>query len=120
MMIRVSFCCNDQRGNFTGKVDAVDFHDRRGFEARLQGPTIRFDHETDGAVPGRVKVGRRKFEVTEYRYGVGNWCWDGVAMSQAESQRLLTYLLERGFQVEEWTTSGGPFARIIEEHRGAA
>jgi hypothetical protein len=118
--IRVAFCCNDERGLFTERVEAVDFHDARGFEARVAGPALvlRFDAKTKD----QVKVGRRIFAIAEgsRRYGVGNWCWDGARMSQREAVRLLEYLLERGYQAEEWTTSGGPFVGAIEASRRRA
>lgn len=124
-MIRVAFCCNDQRGNETGRVDAIDFSDSRGHEARLTGPALRFWLWVNSIATtnplARVKVGRRFFDITphSYKYGYGNWCWDAVTMSQAESKRLLAYLLERGFEAEDWTLTG-PFAAIIQAHKRAA
>jgi hypothetical protein len=118
--IRVAFCCNDERGHFTGKVEGVDFSDSRGFEARLsRGAGIRFD--LDGTPAHRVKVGRRLFEIAPGSVisGYGNWCWDAVSMSRGEALRLLAYLLTRDFDVEEYSLEG-PFARVVQQHKRRA
>jgi hypothetical protein len=112
----VSFACNDERGNFTRKADAFDFEDHRGYSASLQGPGLVVDHLAHGESAGHLKVGRRHFEIAEYKAWVGNWCWDRVTLSHGEARRLLSYLLERGFDADAWDCEG-PWAQLIETTR---
>lgn len=118
----ISFCCNDERGLPAGRTGYVDFEDHRGFHARLQGPDIVFRHPARGTLSdgSRIKLGRRIFEIwpASYRSGVGNWCWDGARFDLAEAQRVLAYLLERGWDAEEWDLEG-PWIGLIERARKA-
>lgn len=108
------FACNDERGNFTSKVDMVDFFDERGFEAKLQGPAVALAKRDET----KVRVSRRLFRITGYRSFVGNVCWDEVGMGQGEAKRLLAYLLERGFWAYDWSCEG-PWVALIERRRSA-
>lgn len=111
-MIRVEFCCNDERGNFAGRFSCVRFEDHRGFDATLDGPVTRIS-VLDGE---RVRVGRRIFDLSGQRCWVGNMLWDRFdARSKPEALRLLACLLDRGFQAIDRTTEG-PFAKVITAH----
>lgn len=116
----ISFCCNDVRGNDAGRIEYVDLEDHRGFLARMQGPALTFRHAPNGTLAdgGRVKVGRRFFSIhpASYKSWCGNWCWDGARFDLAEAQRLLAYLIQRGWQAEDWDTEG-PWVRLIEQSR---
>lgn len=109
-VIRVSVCCNDgNNGVCLGVFEAIDFVDSRDYSARLYGPPTRVTY-----LEGRARISRRLYEISSFRYGVGNWCWDGFAMSRGSALRLLEYLLKaRRFEVEEYD-HGGPFAGLIE------
>jgi hypothetical protein len=110
-MIRVSICCNNpNNGAFAGIFDGVDFFDGRGYRARLYGFQSRvtyLDNQT------RIRLSRRIFQISDWTYGAGNWCWDAFLMSKREGLRLLEYLLEIGFHPEEYDLEG-PFVEVIE------
>lgn len=104
-MIRASFCCNDERGNHTAYVSAIDFGDH---ELSIAGPD-----KTMRLVMFGVKIGRRKYETSGmWASGVGNVFWDQTAMPIDAARLLVSDLLASGWQVEQWT-EGGPFADLL-------
>jgi hypothetical protein len=103
--MRVAFCCNDERGNHTECVSAIDFGD---CDLRITGPD-----KTMRPVMFGVKVGRRKYETTGmWVSGAGNICWDATAMPLDAARLLVSDLLCSGWQVEEYA-EGGPFADLL-------
>ena len=105
-MIRVAFCCNDERGNHTAKVDAIDFGDS---DLRITGPgrTMRL-------VQFGVRIGRRKYETSGvWVGGAGNICWDSTGMPLDAARLLASDLLASGWTVEEHTCDG-PFADLLD------
>lgn len=99
MTIAIGLCCNDDHGNFAGKVDAINV---RALDLQLECPmweghSCRFDKQSQ-----RVKISRRWFAYQYYREWVGNWAWDEIEMDLAEASRLLNYLRKLG-----WTWSAG-------------
>lgn len=105
-LVAVSFACNDvTTGSFLGHFEAIEF------DAWLSGHHVSaMGKRTRVSIGGnrRLSVGRRLFEGDCHTRWVGNWCWDAVEMRLAEAQRLLGYLLGRGWQVDE-ATIGNPF-----------
>lgn len=102
---RVMLCCNDERGDFTGRVESVEVSD----EIRLSGParTLRF-------LDDRIKVGRRTYPCRDRAVMVGNVFWDAVSMAEGAARELVEYLKASGWTVEE-CSADGPFARVAEE-----
>lgn len=106
-MASVLFCCNDDRGNFTGHVDTVEIAD----EIRLTGLPRRLDIRD-----GRAKVSRHEYPCHDVVPWVGNIMWDGCSMTLVDARRLVGNLLAGGWTVEEWADEG-PFADLV---KGAA
>lgn len=98
---RVMLCCNDDRGDFAERVEAVEIGD----EIRLVGPSrvLRFE----GVGPAmRVRVGRRKYPCRGHAVWVGNIFWDATSMSLEVARELVSYLLANGWTVEEYAEDG--------------
>jgi hypothetical protein len=114
-LAEVSFACNDVRtGSFVGHAEAIELDTwPDGHHVGLIGPRLRV------AIGGnrRVKVGRRLFDGDSRTRWRGNWCWDSVHMPLPEAKRLLAYLRERGWSIQE-ATVGGPFDS--DEHGSAS
>lgn len=106
-MITVHFACNDERGRFTGKFDAVDFRDGDGHVVSLEGPKTSLSIEAD-----RIRVSRWSYARGGWQKYVGNIIWDAVNLSVPGARLLLTRLLDRGFQWDEFT-EGGPLSDLV-------
>lgn len=106
---RVMLCCNDERGNFAGRVVAIDIEDEIHIACAMdRGSTIRFLMKPAGDV---VKIGRRTFACDHRQCCVGNVFWDSVSMSRIAAYALVRSLLESGWVVEEHAEEG-PFADL--------
>lgn len=111
-MIRVAFCCNDDRGNHTARVTAIDFGDG---DLHIAGPERTMRLVTFG-----VRIGRRKYETSgAWMSGVGNIFWDATGMRIDAARLLASDLLASGWTVEEHTEDG-PFADLLDAHRSGA
>lgn len=102
---RIMFCCNDERGNHTGRVSEIEIGD----EMRLawtgsRPPAMR-------AVPSGVKIGRRVYECRGWSEWVGNVFWNAASMAEPQARQLIVDLLASGWVVEEHAADG-PFARL--------
>jgi hypothetical protein len=102
-MIVVSFCCNDDRGNFVDKVCEVCI----GEDIHLAGDPLRMSW-----IDQHVKVGRRTFRCGPRQVWIGNVFWDGANMTKAWAIALVRYLIERGWVVEQYAEDG-PFADLV-------
>lgn len=105
----VMFCCNDERGNFTGRVEAIEV----GEEIRLvwpsdRAPTLRFRDST----PPTVQVGRRNYPCRGRQCWVGNVCWDATSMEADTAHLFVDHLLASGWVVEEHAEDG-LFANLV-------
>ena len=108
MTYRVMLCCNDDRGNITDRVCAVDIGDR---EIALEGPNRKL-----GLGKNRTKIGRRWFASRGWHTWVGNIMWDATSMSLETARELVSYLLANGWSVTEYAEDG-PFADIASHSR---
>lgn len=99
----VNFCCNDHRNGMpSGHVCSV--HIGNGSDVLVEldaddmrGPVFRWEPRKDGE---SVRVGRRVLPVLgSHGTWTGNWCWDGVWISEAHTKALVRHLIDRGFQV---------------------
>jgi hypothetical protein len=102
-MISVLFCCNDDRGNFTGRVDCVEVAN----DIRITGLPRKLEIRD-----GRAKVSRHEYPCHDVVPWVGNIMWDGCSMSLTDARRLVRNLIDSGWTVEEWTEEG-PFADLV-------
>ena len=106
---RVMLCCNDEHGNFAGRVTWIDIADEiRIASTNTLGAYVAFWQGRHGL---EVKVIRRKFDCSQRMVCVGNVFWDSVAMSIETARELVTYLLASGWVVEEHAEEG-PFADL--------
>lgn len=99
---RVTFCCNDDRGNFTGRVSDIHV----GREIMLSGSSRAVRFLSDG-----VKVGKHTYSCSNYSVWTGNLFWDSVSMSTASARLLVETLLATGWKVEEYAVEG-PFSDL--------
>jgi hypothetical protein len=98
----VMFCCNDDRGNFTGRVEQVEVAN----DIRLVGLPRKM-----AVMPTMVKVSRHTYECSDFVPWVGNIFWDACSMSESEALRLVRDLITSGWTVEEYAERG-PFAKL--------
>lgn len=106
---RILLCTNDDRGNLTERVEAIDI----GEELRLRGPS-KVCRITGVGPARRLRVGRRLFPCRGHAQWVGNIFWDATSMSTETTRELVKYLLASGWVVEEHTEDG-PLADLIKE-----
>lgn len=99
----VMLCCNDERGNFTGRVEQVSIGDEIHLEATGRAPTLRFE-------PEFIKVGRARFDCRSHQTWVGNVFWDAVNMDEVAAANLVEHLLSLGWTITEQACDG-PFAK---------
>lgn len=92
-MIRVSFCCNDDRGNFSGRVSEIIFGDR---DLVIEGGPVLM--RRDGEM---VKVNRIWIAGSEWTTWHGNIFWDSCLITVTAAKRLAKWLLARGWKVTE-------------------
>jgi hypothetical protein len=95
--IPVMLACNDDNGNFDGKMRIVEVHDclyleHEGF---LEDEGLAFALGDDHGVPSLV-IGGCKFQYISRREWVGNICWDLFWMYGKAVQELLNYLVKTG------------------------
>lgn len=100
---RVTFRCNDDRGNFTGRVSDIHV----GREIMLSGSSRTLRFLSDG-----VKVGRYIYTCSDYSVWTGNLFWDSVSMSRASARCLVEDLLAAGWMVEAYAEDG-PFSDLV-------
>lgn len=108
--LRISFCCNDDRGNFTGRATAADLeslyrvgrhpwdaelvHDDwgRGVALTVDGPRMK------------LRIHRVWFPFKAVRTWYGNWCWDSFEFERSTGKRLLGVMQSAG----TWHCEAGP------------
>ena len=113
--VRVSFACNDRYGNVTDRVAALALDEE---DVRLSGedrPLTFRDGRSTGE--GWVKFSRRTFTCYGAASMVGNVFWEGADMEQGEARRLVVYLIERGWHVDDGPCEG-PFADVFDVAEG--
>lgn len=104
--LSVAFACNDHRNGMPcGRVCSVhvsiDNHVVLELDAGdLRGPRFAWEYPDGHDMPGRAKVGRRRFPIVGHHgTWVGNWCWDDARMKEPTARELVAYLLERDFHL---------------------
>ena len=98
--MEVDFACNDERGEFTGKAERIEIGEL-SLECTLlySGVAMRAD-----ALTKRLWVGRLRMPYKAYKYGVGNWCWDGYDLYEPDVLKIINYLEKQKY----WTCNEGP------------
>ena len=128
MSVLVMLAVNDEGGNFTGECDAVEIGDL--IRADGEGAPLSVEFVRDLAeitvqngvlvVNGGARLGEGRYRYWNYRYWVGNCCWDGVRMKIDEAGRLLEQLRTAGWGYDEAEESlaqaweaGEPLAPVL-------
>jgi hypothetical protein len=103
--IRVDFACNDEHGHDTGMAERVTIDDLE-LECRLIGGGIVLKQLAGTDTNGRhaVQIGKLRFWHNGYKYGVGNWCWDGYWLDASDALKLINYLMRQKY----WHCESGP------------
>lgn len=98
----VEIACNDpDNGLFDAKAPFIQIGE---FELAAKNPhrPPRFVILPDD----RFRLAGRVWPFTAYKYGIGNWCWDGFYMPIAEAAAFLNWLWCRGlFDVDAGPTA---------------
>lgn len=102
-MFTIHLACNDEHGNFSGRVEAIQIDDLAQFE----GDALTY---TPGAWP--VIEGLRVQSHGEQHW-VGNICWDAIRLDLEDTNRLLA-LLHRN----HWTIIEGDYELFAAYDRG--
>lgn len=95
--IRMVMACNDPAtGNPSGVADMLEFGDA----LRLYGEGI-----TCRLLNGwQLQIGEMRVQYTGYRSWLGNWCFDGCFVTLADAVRILAYVQQAGWRLEEGPT----------------
>lgn len=99
-LIAVSLCVNDpDNGVADGRVSGLSISHlsidvESGHWRQSDNPS--YEHL---ARENKIRVGRFKYPIFGYRSWVGNWCWDEVALTHDDARRLISHLVDRGFQI---------------------
>lgn len=104
MSCLVSFACNDENGQFTGKAERVQIGDL-SLECRMLYGGVMIQPIDDR----QLKLGRLLLSHCGYKYGVGNWCWDGYWLPDEEILRLINYLM----RLKYWHCEEAPTEQFV-------
>lgn len=101
---RIMLCCNDDRGNPTGRVEEIQIGD----EIKLVHPGrgITLHHQGTS-----TKIGRISYDSRNPATWVGNVFWDAVTMDADVAHILAQNLISSGWVIEEMAEDG-PFAKL--------
>jgi hypothetical protein len=107
----LQLCCNDpDTGQDTGRVDAIQIGLGRGnfefgtdflddYYLNLTGTPIRYRWIGET----RCRLSRLTFDCRGYKYGVGNWCWDGCLIGRQTVRDVLRLVKSRRWTPEDGT-----------------
>jgi hypothetical protein len=98
MRIVISLATNDEHGQDTGRVYAIQIEDAIDLQWGERGTEPKYS--IDG---GLLKLSRRRFPLWGKRDWYGNWCWTGVVTDLCWAARLLNYVS----QDDRWHCEGG-------------
>jgi len=90
--ISVAFAVNDEYGQTTGWIDAVDFGLEQLHVENTDGRPMRFTQLSDE----RIRVGRKTFPIQGYRSWLGNMMWEGVRVDIQTASRIAECLRDSG------------------------
>lgn len=120
--IDVMLCTNDDHGNRTPYVRAIDVRLSAGAEYSLEGPLD--DGESWSLEDGLLTLAGERFPVLSEQDWVGNWCWRNVHLLESDHDRLFKALAATGcwtmtMATDDWmerwdTASAVPGQRVGE------
>ena len=104
MAIHIMLCCNDyHNGAFLGYAESIEVGDITMVDGRV---TVGYEEKKlkdSGPAEGdaTLRIGRLRVPCLGYQTWVGNWCWDCAFVRAVHVQRILNYLIKRGFHCEQ-------------------
>lgn len=106
----VMFCCNDERGDFAGRVEQVSVGNELELVCSKERPPVMKWTERERYT--NVQIGRRAYPCVGKRQTcVGNVFWDAITMTETAALKLVAGLLNNGWSVEQYAEDG-PFAAL--------
>jgi hypothetical protein len=101
MSILLTLACNDERGNPSGRLGAIEIGGCMQFVAGdCRGPRFRFVNLR--ANDAHFRLFRESWQLVSHREWFGNWCCDGVKVRHIVVLGLLNHpLLRRHFTLEQ-------------------
>jgi hypothetical protein len=108
--VLVSFCCNDDRGNFADVVRELQIGDDIHIACTKERPPVMRRED------GKVRVGRCVYRCGSWTSWHGNVFWDAVGMDIDQARYLVRWLLGHGWAVEQYAHEG-PFADLAKGRR---
>ncbi len=90
-MYAISLACNDDHGNFSGRVDAIHIDDL----LQLEGDPLRLALGAQTIIEGLAVRARG------YIQWYGNWCWDAIKLDEHDTARLIEHLRRKHWTVLE-------------------
>jgi hypothetical protein len=100
MTVTISLATNDEHGNETGKLSAVQLGNGA---LDLQWGEIGSEPRYRLLYRKFLFIQRRRYDVTAVHAWYGNWCWTGVSMQASEAVKLLNNLSND----DRWHCEGG-------------
>lgn len=89
-MLRIDIACNDpDTGVFAHEAHAISIGD---IELDSYGAPRRFVLMEGG---DQFRLSGKPWRYYAYKYGIGNWCWDGFWMTQADAADFVNWLRQR-------------------------
>lgn len=83
----ISLCVNDDYGQDTGYISAMDFGDHAHAAITDGRMVCRVDQAAK-----TVKLGRKKFPIQSYRTWFGNMYWDAVRVTWETAEAIATHI----------------------------
>lgn len=100
----VSLCENDDHGNDSGKVRAVNFAEGASFDAcpslELESQYAEDEDLRADLTGNTLIVGHERYRVRAFRSWVGNIYWNGYVISLKDGRRLANQLKDRGWHTD--------------------
>ncbi len=97
--MQVDFACNDEHGHFMGRAERVTVG-----ELELECTLLYSGVKLETLAGQQVRVGRLVLPYSHYKYGVGNWCWDGYWLADEDVVKIINYLMRQKY----WSCESGP------------
>lgn len=88
-MIKLHFACNDDNGNHTGIVEAVEIEDVIYLEGEAVSLTLG-QHNI-------INIAGLSFDISGYSRYIGNICWDCATLETAYAATIINYLRTLGW-----------------------
>jgi hypothetical protein len=115
--IGLHLACNDDRGNFADAVYSVEFFDDSGMVLQLMGDPLDgspLERNPDGTLVFSDGGSFIKIHYEGWTHWAGNMAWDATQVSGPDAEALARFLLQHGYQAEEYVCDS-KWERLVEE-----